>query len=260
MACFALGRQPSVTSGRFRLTLPDEFVCHRPRCVPARVVPRRAPGKPSPDLVMRLEGLDFEASAAVCGGVLASKSEDIRARRDDRLSTIPITTGASPRRSAVRWALSIQARHGRARLAEDSLLIPALAMIRAVRQRYAVGYDDEPIAETQRLLGAVGNDDYSAIQQRKHAWRRGLIPVLHPWNSLSERQLSMPVDGRALHTWIADAPGRGSVAPACDGLSPWSIPQSEMKGAFTALWQAGIVFDPRRHAENAEQRDRRLDS
>lgn len=156
--------------------------------------------------------------------------------------------------------LSIQAQHGRAGLAEDSLLIPALAVIRAVRPGYAVGYSGESNAETCSMLAAVSNDDYPAIQRRRQAWRRGLIPEPNPWNFLSEEQLMTSIDDMPLLAWITAVPGRGAVAPACEGLSLWSLLPSEMKGVFGALWRAGVIFDPGRHADDAVRGERLLNS
>ncbi len=151
----------------------------------------------------------------------------------------------------------LDAKSTRAQLAEDSMLIPALAMIRAARPGHGWGMTDAShrlVAELEQRLRAP-DEGYDETVQRAQSWRRGLLPSLEAWNFLSAAQLSAAVAGQALREWIASDARRGRLSDAGQGLSLWAIPLHELEAVYMDLWNAGLVYDPRRHAHGEPRQD-----
>ena len=77
----------------------------------------------------------------------------------------------------------------------------------------------------------------------------GLLRDVYPVSFLNQAQLSSRVGSVSLEQWIRQDPARGSLAPAAAQLTRWDVPPENIARIFGPLWDAGVIFDWRRHGD-----------
>ncbi len=152
-------------------------------------------------------------------------------------------------------SIRLFAQHGLCSLGAESMLAPAAAVIRVARPQYGIGVDGSSPsgAAAEAILHEIGTEDSTSRTLRGKAWRHALLPGLHPWNFVSERQLAATLDGATLGDWIRARPDRGDLTALSDGLSLWAVAPRDLGPVFVSLWHGGVIFDARRHAEAVER-------
>jgi len=150
-----------------------------------------------------------------------------------------------------------------ATLSSTSMLPVARTLAQLLKPAYGIGYTMEHRRgpELYALGINFGNDvptgkayaearnisrwcDMGMVDQ---VWRQGLLRDVYPWNFLSRPQLTKEVGGLPLEQWVRQDARRGTVSPLCDGVSLWEVNESDLPQLRSALRNAGIIFDWKKH-------------
>jgi hypothetical protein len=83
----------------------------------------------------------------------------------------------------------------------------------------------------------------------KQVFNFGLLRDVYRVNFLNASQLKAKVGSTYLCNWIEQDVQRGHLSPAKVGLQRWDVPQEAIRPLRRALWEAGVIFDWRRHSE-----------
>lgn len=115
---------------------------------------------------------------------------------------------------------------------------------------YAIGiYVGRPDAYTEEGGElALRINHWGVSGMANHVYRRGLLRGVYPRNYLAQVQLAQRVGEVALSEWIVQEPSRGTLVELGCRLKLWIVPEDNTDSIEKKLWDAGIIFDWRRHA------------
>lgn len=143
-------------------------------------------------------------------------------------------------------------------------------LIKAVGAQYAIGYSRDrrfgPSLYASGLsqgLASNGAEYEEALRisrwcdigMPQRVFNHGLVRDVYPFSWLNRSQLDASVGDSSLEKWIEAGPHRGQLSDMQHGLRCWRIEAGEIEEARRFLWDRGVIFDWRRHAQvGAEDR------
>lgn len=130
---------------------------------------------------------------------------------------------------------------------------------------YGIGYAmPVPHGSASYAVGiSVGRDDsytptgterslrvsrWAILGMANHVYRRGLLRGVYPRNYVAQVHLDRMVGGVRLSEWITQDASRGTLADLGHRLKLWSVDEVNAQAVERELWDAGIIFDWRRHS------------
>ena len=162
--------------------------------------------------------------------------------------------------------LGVVARTGIADLRSEPYRELAQRLVSIAAPAYGIGYRRSHALSPDLYAAGIGfgldggdadyiemlNISFWTDAKRDRLWESGILRDVYEWNFLSETQLSAPVDGLPLRSWIEADRGRGRFVPLDGPLTLWEVEAGDLAPVRRRLWDAGIIFNWPRHVEGAE--------
>lgn len=92
--------------------------------------------------------------------------------------------------------------------------------------------------------------DWGTIGLPDEVYREGLLRDVYPWNFLTGPHVRRRLHGCHLLDWIARDPARGVARAISDNAWLWQVPQANLVDVHNVLWEAGLIFDRKRHTRS----------